>query len=975
MFMKKFFSLLMSVAVLFSVTSCSQEDITTSIADGNEVLVTLTTTLASVDTRAVYGNGDNVDKLIYNVYDAQNGDLLTNLSGTAPATTPGKFTVQLKMLKGMKYNFVFWAQNKDCEAYTVNEDKTVKVDYTKIAANDDKADAFFGYVPNFDPVTATSTTFKLYRPFAQLNAATTDYDVLTDSGVTNLTSTVTLKTYNTFDISTGDVTDNVVDVTFKEATDIPTVAFHKPGYTYLSMNYVLAAKNQNITNTHFTFTGKKSGNDVVIAGTSYANIPLQQNFRTNILGALLTKTTDFTVEIVPAFDNTEHDELIEEVKNVSELNTKVSGLTGTVNKSYVVEEQLPVGDNTIVVPDNVTDGVLSFDFDSVEDHATNDTNLTINAPDAYTGEIKISTAENENIDNLVVNAPNATVTVNGELYTSVTASTGENTLIVPEGTVIETLTINKGNVVIYGTVNNIVEGDGYTGTITQYVGTAESLVAAFASPYVDAIVVNANITTAENTKLSVKNGSVLSLDLNGYTITAVDTQTASYGLITNNGDLTIKSSKAGGKITLSATQDRGWNAYSSVLSNSVGGNLTVLGGTFEHTGGTDMAYALDNLTNGKGTQAVAVIEDGELISSYRAIRQFANGIEATNDVTIKNGLIKGTSNAIWIQNPSDKNNSASLTVTGGTYDGGIYVDKTCTNVTSNDITASISNATLVVSREDCLADAVNYAVGNVNVVLGTDITLVNQKTVNIADNTAVTLDLNGYDLTSAVDNSGKAAAIFNIKPTGILNVVNNATAESKITFKASDPDLQEIPAYATNTISNDGTLTIGAKVVVENHSYGGASYAIDNRGKFTLNGGTLLGNRCALRIAKYNQDDVQFTMNGGLVQAQTPAWIQLPNNNANVAPKITVEINDGTFQSTKESSADNNVLYTYSYGNSHANTKITINGGKFLGGTVSIGSGYKGDAPTLNITGGTFEYDVLQWLEGDTYNVLYKANK
>ena len=101
------------------------------------MLVTLTTTLASVDTRVGYGNGDNVDKLIYNVYDAQNGDLLTNLSGTAPATTPGKFTVQLKMLKGMKYNFVFWAQNEDCDAYTVNEDKTVKVDYTKIAANDD----------------------------------------------------------------------------------------------------------------------------------------------------------------------------------------------------------------------------------------------------------------------------------------------------------------------------------------------------------------------------------------------------------------------------------------------------------------------------------------------------------------------------------------------------------------------------------------------------------------------------------------------------------------------------------------------------------------------------------------------------------------------------------------------------------------------------------------------------------------------
>jgi len=68
-------------------------------------------------------------------------------------------------------------------------------------------------------------------------------------------------------------------------------------------------------------------------------------------------------------------------------------------------------------------------------------------------------------------------------------------------------------------------------------------------------------------------------------------------------------------------------------------------------------------------------------------------------------------------------------------------------------------------------------------------------------------------------------------------------------------------------------------------------------------------------------------------------------------------------KSTNESSADNNVMYTYSFGNSHANTIINISGGEFIGGTVSIGSGYKGDAPTLNITGGHFQFPVLKWLE------------
>ena len=716
----------------------------------------------------------------------------------------------------------------------MNEDKTVKVDYTKIAANDDTADAFFGYVPNFDPVTATSTTFKLYRPFAQLNAATTDYDVLTQSGVTDLTSTVTLKTYNTFDISTGDVTGNVVDVVFKEATAIPypTVDFHKPGYTYLSMNYVLAAKNQNITNTHFTFKGKKSGNDVVIAGTSYANIPLQQNYRTNILGALLTKTTDFTVEIVPAFDNTEHDVDAVNVSNTIQL---LNAINNAVN-----------GHSTVI---------------NLEEDVT------------ITKAIAISAA-------------NANVTINGNGNTI--TYTGSDRVI----------DVRKEGVGTNLTINNLIVNvtSGYSERGINYNTNGQ---------------LNLNNVTVQGA------GITYAVNLPG---------------MSDNAVVTINNSNLAGCIAL----------------NVWGENAVV---------------------NAENTVFTSI--DTTEVENYAAVSLCSDGNSSAEGAHIN--IVGGSITA------KDENENPSVATRNGTVTGVITVSDTTTVVGDHKIIDAIVFYGSAPQFYGCfsLQQAIDkaikdQAIPNVGVRLTKNLTLTESVVV---EKGAVTLDMNGHTLSYAVDNSGKAAAIFNIKPTGILNVVNNATAESKITFTASDPDLQEIPAYATNTISNDGTLTIGAKVVVENHSYGGASYAIDNRGKFTLNGGTLLGNRCALRIAKYNQDDVQFTMNGGLVQAQTPAWIQLPNNNANVAPKITVEINDGTFQSTKESSADNNVLYTYSYGNSHANTKITINGGKFLGGTVSIGSGYKGDAPTLNITGGTFEYDVLQWLEGDTYNVLYKANK
>jgi len=255
-----------------------------------------------------------------------------------------------------------------------------------------------------------------------------------------------------------------------------------------------------------------------------------------------------------------------------------------------------------------------------------------------------------------------------------------------------------------------------------------------------------------------------------------------------------------------------------------------------------------------------------------------------------------------------------------------------------------------------------------DVILTEDIVVT--QTLQVPNDKIFTLDLNGNTLSYAVENDGSAAAVINVNKRAELTI----TGTGIITFTASDPDLQEIPGYATNTITCEGTLTIGKGVTVENHSEGGASYAVDAKGKFTLDGGTLIGERCALRIAKYNQDDVQFTMNSGLVTALKPAWIQLPGSDANVAPKITVTINGGTFQSTKESSADNDVLYTYSFGNSHANTVITINGGSFIGGTVSIGSGYYGDAPSLTIDGGTFEYDVLKWLEDDESEVIYNKN-
>ena len=195
-----------------------------------------------------------------------------------------------------------------------------------------------------------------------------------------------------------------------------------------------------------------------------------------------------------------------------------------------------------------------------------------------------------------------------------------------------------------------------SGRKVGYVTLTEAFAVAMNNNYTNVVLVD-DIATEASYKIN--KGETIVLDLNGKTITGTDIATGSFGLFTNQGDLTIKGE---GTITLKATNNRAWNAYSSVISNTVGGKLTVNGGTIEHLGGTDMAYGIDNLTNGKGTYAETVVNGGTVKSTYRAIRQFLNGVEAQNILTVNGGTIEGTNKSIWMQDPSANANSGKLTV-------------------------------------------------------------------------------------------------------------------------------------------------------------------------------------------------------------------------------------------------------------------------------------------------------------------------
>ena len=204
--------------------------------------------------------------------------------------------------------------------------------------------------------------------------------------------------------------------------------------------------------------------------------------------------------------------------------------------------------------------------------------------------------------------------------------------------------------------------------------------------------------TEEPKNIEIPAGKEFTLDLNGYSITGVDESTGSFGLINNRGNLTITNSSSNtSRIALVATENRGWNAYSSVISNNPGGNLLLKGNVLiEHLGGTDMAYGIDNLTNGKGTSAIVTVEGATVKSTYRAIRQFLNGIEATNELYVKDGSkIYGPDNkSIWMQDPSKNANTGKLVVEAGAeLYGDVYLTVTAGS-TEWPVEVSIADAAL-----------------------------------------------------------------------------------------------------------------------------------------------------------------------------------------------------------------------------------------------------------------------------------------
>lgn len=222
------------------------------------------------------------------------------------------------MAKGQTYKVAFWAQDEDCKAYTVSDDMQVTVNYANDenkVNNDETRDAFFKTV-EFTVTGSTSIDVEMKRPFAQINVGVTkeDWDAAVASGVEIENSSVVIKNAATsLNLLDGTVGTETVDVNYALNT-IPNEPLYvdtdgdgiKEEYNWLSMSYILVAdeidgaSKATLQSLQYTFT-PENGNPIDFK-EGLNTVPVQRNWRTNILGKILTGDIQFNITIDPVYD-------------------------------------------------------------------------------------------------------------------------------------------------------------------------------------------------------------------------------------------------------------------------------------------------------------------------------------------------------------------------------------------------------------------------------------------------------------------------------------------------------------------------------------------------------------------------------------------------------------------------------------------------------------------------------------------------
>ena len=268
--------------------------------ENSAVALDYTVSLAEAATKAL-GDGRNVDKMAYAVYD---GETCVK-SEVIDEQQEGKFVFQPVLYYGKTYTVAMFAYQNG--AYDVTELKAI----TK-SANDKTADAFAHtesvmidhngdlYINGSKSDDQTSDhAVTLTRPVAQLAVATEVFDEMAEAGASKIQ--VELSAPSTYNAVTSTAVSAAAANYTSVVEDLGTIEASGKTYTVVSCNYLFPTDNQTVT------IKVLNNDDTAIRKITLDNVPLVANKKTQIYGNLVKGELTFNVSINNGF-NTEVEE-------------------------------------------------------------------------------------------------------------------------------------------------------------------------------------------------------------------------------------------------------------------------------------------------------------------------------------------------------------------------------------------------------------------------------------------------------------------------------------------------------------------------------------------------------------------------------------------------------------------------------------------------------------------------------------------
>ena len=316
--MKKLIICAAALATAFFAGSCQKENF--EQAAGGKT-VTYTVQLPDVATKAAdtdrfIGDGKNVDQLIYEVWktEAEGDDQLNPTDKTylmfrkdAELNENGVFSIELDLVNNQNYTILFWAQVEGAGHYNTSDLSTADLKNVQIVNNTDAFDesraAFFGvdFIKASEPRKSRQTK-TLTRPFGQINLATTlkskddlGYELTVDG-----TTVTVARVASTFNVAAQKAVDSDQSYVFSVAApnknadtyEEKPITVNGTNYKWISMNYVFVPANQGLVDVEYTIATNHGP-----VYNKISNIPAQVNYKTNIVGNLLTSKTEYIVDL------------------------------------------------------------------------------------------------------------------------------------------------------------------------------------------------------------------------------------------------------------------------------------------------------------------------------------------------------------------------------------------------------------------------------------------------------------------------------------------------------------------------------------------------------------------------------------------------------------------------------------------------------------------------------------------------------